>query len=296
MSGMAKIAGFSALIIVLYAAGLFTFAFVVNSDFYGRLIETQTALGIGTSGREEHDVPTVRLVLHRLPEGENSIEASVIIFTYDEPTDLVKSGQREYRAEVRDATSYQPFGISSRVALNKESAEAHAGQNAIAAQSERFILPVLASVSGFPFDDLWIRPDVTLYENGFATDEFKLEVQKALPGRLMRLSSQNIVDIYLTRSPTEKALVIATSVVFLFLSAVLAFSLFSASSGLKTTDELLGIGGYLVAAAGFREVLGISRAVGTSALEIGVIGVPVLVLSFGVAVSVFRGRGTRNGT
>ena len=105
----------------------------------------------------------------------------------------------------------------------------------------------------------------------------------------MHLSNRNIADISLTRSPTEKALVVSTSLVFLFLSAVLAYSLFS-NPGLKTIDELLGVGGYLVAAAGFREVLGISRAAGTSALEIGVIGLPVLVLSLGVAVSIVRGR------
>jgi hypothetical protein len=291
MRSMVRIAGLSGLIIALYVIGLIAFAFVENSDLYGRLTETQTAVGVGAPGREGQAIPTVRLVLHRLVEGENAVDVSVIIFAADEACDLVKDGQKEYTAEVRDGTSYQPYGLSSRVVLSKQSAEAHPGQNSIATQSGRFTLPALASVSGFPFDDLWIRPIVDFYENGFYTNKFNLEIQRALPGRLMRLSPENIVDIYLTRSPTEKTLVIATSIVFLFLSAVLAFILFSNSSGLKTIDELLGVGGYLVAAAGFREVLGISRAAGTSALEIGVIGVPVLVLSFCVAVSFFRGRG-----
>lgn len=236
---MGRIAGLSVIIIALYVFGLIAFAFVANSDLYGRLTETKTALGVGMPGREGQSMPTVRLVLHRLIEGENAVEASVIIFAADEPSDLVKDGQKEYTAEVRDGTSYQPYGLSSRVVLSKESAEAHAGQNSIATQSERFTLPALASVSGFPFDDLWTRPIVDFYENGLYTNKFEFEVQRALPGRLMRLSNGTIVDVYLTRSPTEKALVIATSIVFLFLSAVLAFVLFSTSSGLKTVDELL---------------------------------------------------------
>lgn len=46
----------------------------------------------------------------------------------------------------------------------------------------------------------------------------------------------------------------------------------------------------MITAVGFRELLGVSRSPGASALEIGVIGIPLLVLAIGVAASFFRGR------
>jgi hypothetical protein len=135
-----------------------------------------------------------------------------------------------------------------------------------------------------------IRPLIELWTNGEYTSNFHLEIQKALRGRLLGLSDDTITTIRLTRTPTEKALVLTGSVVFLFLAGLLAFALFHARHGLTTLEELLAVGGYLVAAAGFRELLGVSRASGASALEVAVIGIPLLALALGIAVSFIRGR------
>jgi len=148
----------------------------------------------------------------------------------------------------------------------------------------------LPSVYGFPFDDLSIRPIFEVSRDGTYTDHYRLEVQKALPGRLMEVSNETIPVIRLTRSPTEKAIVLVSAVVFLFLSGILVYGLFAARRGLTTLEELLAVGGYMVAAAGFRELLGVSRAAGTSALEIAVIGIPLLLLAIAVGRSFVLGQ------
>lgn len=270
---------------------MFVFVTVMNADLYGRLIETQIARGVGTPDASSIEVPTARLVLHKLPADENAVEASLLLFIDGGAlVDQVREGKARLTAVVHDGSSFQPYGVRHHVILDSSTANAEPGDNAMAVQSERFLLPALPSLGGFPFDNLDIRPIVDVSINDGYTRYFRLEIQKALPGRLMQLSDDNITTIQLTRSPTEKAIVVTSSLVFLFLSGILVYGLFAAPRGLTTLEELVAVGGYLIAAAGFRELLGISRTAGTSALEITVIGVPLLLLALGVAVSFIRGR------
>jgi hypothetical protein len=265
------------------------FLVVMNADFYGRLIQTGTARGVGDPRSSE--VPVARLVLHRLLPDEDAVEASLQLFADSgEVADAIRAGKTRVTAVVRDGSSYQPFGIRHEVTLDASTAKTEAGALSVGVESERFTLPVLPSVSGYPFDALQIHPFISVAQNGMSTDRFRLEIQKAIPGRLMQLSDDKGVEIRLTRSPSEKAIVVTGSVVFLLLSGLLVFSLFHSERGLTTLEELVAVGGYLLAAAGFREILGVSRAAGTSALEVAVIGVPLLALTVGVAFSFVRGR------
>lgn len=194
---------------------------------------------------------------------------------------------------VRDGSSYQPFGIQSDVTLDNVSANIEGGVAVAAVQSKRFFLPALPSIGGFPFDDLYIRPIVDVSRNGNYTPHFRLDVQKALPGRILEVTGDNIPEIRLTRSPTEKAIVITSSLIFLFLSGILAYSLLAMGQGLSILQDLLAVGGYLVAAAGFREILGVSRSSGATALEVVVIGIPLLLLMIVVGLTFIRGLSFR---
>lgn len=273
---------------------MFAFALIANEDLYGRAIDTQTAVGVGR-GKTVRSGPTVRLILHKLLADENAIEASLMIIGEDgDLPRLISEGKTKITAELRDGSSLQPYGILSDVTLDHVSAKVQPGVNSFAVQSQRFLLPAMSSVSGFPYDDLKVRPIVDVRRDEFYTGEFKLEIQKAMPGRVMELSDKNIVDINLTRSPTEKVIVLASSGVFIFLSVILVIVLFDRSRGLSSLEELLAVGGYLVAAAGFREVLGVSRMAGASALEMIVIGVPLAFLSVAVGISFMRGRLSSN--
>ena len=281
----------AALIVGGYALALAAFVTVMNADLYGRLIETHVAKGVGNPNDSPREIPIVRLVIHKFLSDENAVEVSLIVNVDGGAlADRIRAGEVRLTAAAHDASSYQFFALRSRVTLDSVTADVQPGVFPVATQSLRFFLPALPSVWGFPFDDLTVRPIIDVFVNGSYTNNFRLEIQKALRGRLMKLSDDNIVTIRLTRTPTEKTLVIVGSAVFLFLSGILAFSLFAARPGLTTLGELLAVGGYLLAAAGFRELLGVSRAAGTSALEVATIGLPLLLLASAVAVSFIRGR------
>jgi hypothetical protein len=275
-------------LIGLYILAMFAFIWVVNSDLYGRMTETIVAPGIGDrSGSRE--IPTVRLILHRFLPDENAIEASIMIEVSDPLSGLVRDGKATLRADVHDGSSLQPFGIRNDVLLNADTARIEPGVAVGAVESTRFSLPAMSSVWGFPFDDLTVRPITYVRRDDYYTGQYRLEIQKAMAGRLMQVSHGNIPEIRLTRSPIEKIIVLTGSVIFLCLSGILIYRIFRAQA-LTTLEELFAVAGYIVAAAGFRDLLGLSRAAGASALEIVVIGVPLFFLASAVMVSFIRGQ------
>src|SRR5207245_1467171 len=114
-------------------------------------------------------------------------------------------------------------------------------------------------------------------------------VRTGLPFRILTVSGDPLNSrIRLSRSPTEKALVILGGFVFLALSVSVVVLLFRSSTGFKGWEELLAFGGYLVSAAGFREMLGISRATGASAFEVGVFGIPLVAAASVVVLALVR--------
>jgi len=96
------------------------------------------------------------------------------------------------------------------------------------------------------------------------------------------------VEIRLTRTPVERVYIIAASAIFFLLSLLVAVTLFSSPTGLTSVQEVVSVAGFLVAAAGFRELLGLSQIRGTTILEILIVGVPLVILAVGVASSVLR--------
>lgn len=262
---------------------------IVNNDMYGRLSEIKT-LGHGpASPADPKSLPTGRLVLHRIVSDENSIEASLIL-TIDRSLweSFLKEGETRLTLVVHDGSSFQPYALGGSVSLEAHPSEP--GLAEISVQSDRFRLPTVPSVSGFPFDDIEIRALVFLRGSSGFVYPFDLEIQKALPGRLLGTSlDHGVAVITLSRSPTEKALVLTSSGVFLLICIVLAVKLFSTATTLKTLDHILALAGFLIAAGEFRNFLNIPTSSGTTSLEIAIIGVPLALLASLFAISTLRG-------
>ena len=155
----------------------------------------------------------------------------------------------------------------------------------------------IGSSPGFPFDDLVINAAVFLEEGGKEEGRkdlpFRLKVQKALPGRMLDISGNGVpVHILLARSPTEKGFVVGTSVLFMLLSMLLIVEL--GRDRLRGLDRLLAVAGYILGAAGFPDLIGVSRVAGLSALECLVFGLPLALLGISVAFQTLR-RGSGDG-
>jgi hypothetical protein len=277
-----KLLFYALLLIIILIASLWGFITVTNSDLYGRLTET-----VSIAENSYPNRPTVRLVLHKLLTDENAFESSLILYQ-DQNETLNKNRRIVLSATLRDGYLNNPYGIKSIVTLDSTSLDTEPGSFPIASESDRFFLPFSPSINGYPFDDIEVHPLIYLYSNDQPVLDFNFEVQKAFPGRLIKLTDKGQLIFTLTRTPTEKALVIVSSIIFILITSMIVYSLFSSKKTLSTLEELVTLASYLIAVVGFREILGLSRYAGMTALEIAVIGIPLLSLFIGLIVSYFR--------
>lgn len=261
---------------------------ILNSDLYGRLIETKTL--IQTSNSENQDNPKLTLILHKYLSDENAVEASLIV-SVPRHFMLEKYGDKyKLVSHVHDGYSYDPSGLLNKIEITDSIKRDSYGYTYYAVESERFHFPISPSLNGFPFDDVNIRPMVDLYINGQFQD-FDFDVQKRIPGRLLiQEKKDKDLIVELTRTPTEKYLVIISSVIFLLVTTLLTYGLVKAPLGLSKIEELIAVAGYLIAIAGFRELIGLSRNYGTGTLEIIVILLPLICIFSGIIISFFKAR------
>ena len=262
---------------------------ILNEDLYGRLTETQDVGPINlTASTSRGPLPKVRLVLHRVLPDENAVEASIVV-SLDRSLfeSYLKDGEKTVTAYVRDATTIQPIGLASLVTVDSPPKEP--GLSEIAVESERFRLPVMASMMGYPYDDIRLEQIVYLSGSRGFDYPFDMEVQKALPGRLLRVSiDSGRVSVVLRRSFIEKTFVILSGVIFLSVCVLVAFKLFSSTTSLSGIDEILAVAGFLLATAEFRSLLDIPRTVGIGVFELAVFGIPLLLLAVGLIMSTLR--------
>lgn len=262
---------------------LYIFVFAENAEFHPRRTQTEPVPFIGSTG---DGLPTVRLTLHKLDADENTVQASVMAYDGGSFGQLVSEGKSALVAEVSDGSSLLPYGVKNDVVLDASAVKRRAGTtaSAVAAESPPFALPAYVSVWGYPFDTLSVRPGLDVTRDGHPTTQFRFEVQKAFPGRTMHVEKDyGFPLLVFSRSASEQIVVMTSAVIFFVLSIALAVRLWRAE--LSALADLLAVGGYIVAAVSFRDLLGVSREHGTSALEIGAILVPTAVM-FAVTLAV----------
>jgi hypothetical protein len=255
-------------------------AAILNADLYGRMDEnTQVFLG-------RDSTLDALVVIHRLISDENAAEVSVMLSArmYSPVGDSISSGKLRLKVAVYDGSSSLPFTPLAIATL--DSSARIASNFTITTSSQRFIAPVIPSVNGFPFDEISIEPLIVVNASDGQDRLPSIHVLKTVPGRLLRTQKQNTEPIIsLVRSQTEIALVLTTSVAFLVISLIVTRHIVAHAKRLTGLEELLTVAGFLIATAGFRDLVGVSRASGTSALEIFVFGGPVALLTAAISYS-----------
>ena len=183
---------------------LFVWVFIANNDLYGRLSETKS-LGrlYHTGASADTPVPTARIVLHRVLTDENAVAASVVLTMERRVWEsFARLGVKSLRVVLHDGapSSFQSFGLG--VTATVAGLPTEQGLNIIGVESDRFRLSALPSVNGFPFDNIEVFAVVYLLADNGAAQECDLEVEKTLPGRLLRASLRGGTPwMVLTRSP-----------------------------------------------------------------------------------------------
>ncbi len=259
---------------------------ILNSDFYGRMSKVEPLRSVP---QPSENSPLVRLVVHRLLPEENKAEVSVVIvLDRDVAVSSLTLNGSCLTVAVGDRTL---LGIPT---IQKLKLDCRADNNGryfsgqVYAETPRFHLRTFASVDGYPFDHLTILPTMVVYDTDGLQVAAKYEVERAVAGRNMQISDRGGWDIRFVRVPLESLFVVASALVFLFLTILVGAKLFSAGVQLSGLQEVVAVAGYIIAASGFRDVLGLSRFGGISALEVVTFGLPLFLLSLAIVVSAAR--------
>lgn len=280
------------LVLTLIFFGMIISVNVLNSDLYGRLIETETFELGNTEKEQAKSLPTITLILYKYVGEENSIEASLAI-NYDRQNVFQRFKTDTLQLMVRfiDGYAYLPTGVANTFNFTDSIKRETYDYFFSGFETDRFFIPIAPSLNGFPFDDIQIRPMIDLYVNGIYS-KLNFAIQKRIPGRILSTSEKYKEVVLITRTSTEKYLVMISSLIFLLLTIILTYGLVTTKKGLNTVEELVAVAGYILATAGFKEIVGVGRSNGTSALEIVVILIPLLSVFTGLIYSLYKAKRT----
>ena len=259
---------------------------ILDADFYGRLTDTKS-FNAFSSNIENRVLPRIRFIIHKILPDENGVEASLELYVAGQVTN--EPGWQDVSqltAEIRDKSSTQSFFVTKKLTINLSR---RSGERDISEQSERFIFPYLPSIEGYPLDNAEILPFINLVDDkGFRRD-CKIEVQKSFPGwQLLVSKDSHYPKITLIRPLNDRILAIVGGMVFFFLATVMAVGFCYLYTSFQQWEVFLSFVSYIFATVSFRELLGINRTIGTSAYEMIVFFVPIIMLTSVLLILIVR--------
>lgn len=217
----------------------------------------------------------VTLLLHRYLREENAVEVSL---TVEARQELPESASASKKCLALDFYERSPDQLFYPQQLAFECKKV-GGRTFYGGQSKRFAIPAHQSVAPFPFDDIEIVPAAYL-----ATPEnnptIKYQVAKLFPDRTMRLTGNELNwEVTLERSVVEQTTIVISALLFIFLAALVAVRLVMTAAPISGTQGLLTLAGYIVAAVGFRDMLGLAKSPSSTGFELVVFVLPLCLLS-----------------
>jgi hypothetical protein len=268
------------LVIAGATAVLAVWAKLVDWDVESRLSEMQTAPPMFSLEHPNPELrPTIRLTLHRILQDENAIEASANLSFSRQFADYLKGQRTQFLiANIHDGTGLTDYLVEHSVKVEADSSET--GGRALLAETPRFQLPFYPSLDSFPFDKTVLLVVVDVKDPGnYIWLDNTIEVVTTVPGREMSLSNKSgSLEIDLARLPSEKIFVVVGASVFFILSLVIFFAIISKKDSLSGVDGTVAVAGFILAASGFRDLLGVPKETGPCLLEIAVFGIPFILI------------------
>lgn len=268
------------------------FVAAANADLAGRSTMTERVAGWPMHYPHESDqirqVINVTLVIHRLVEGENVAEASVI-FTFNGVWASRESGlekNKGYKLVVMDGSPLRAGSVLQRMEIPTSD------DYQLTQESPVFLVPTLSSVGGFPFDSEEMYTEISVSASSGDPPDFYLDVEKDFPGRTLSvdLPRNGTPHIVLSRSPLTKILVVTSAIIFIGICALAAFWLVIDKTSLSGIEAVFAVAGFLIASGEFRGALSAQEAGDANAFQIGAWLVPLLLLSVVFSVATFRER------
>jgi hypothetical protein len=241
--------------------------------------------------------PIIQLILHRLVPEENAVEASLAIqWYYGDLTPAYAKREKCMTVVLDDRTKSGTGPVITQSLdckqVNYSTSAASSAYQTLYAESNKFHLHIFGSVNAFPFDELYLLVSFTVLMNPTSiTRDYPIAyvLDREFPGRTayLRVAYPN-VEVGLKRSFDEKAFVLGSTAVFMLLTLIVSIKLCAKDARLTGLQEVFAVAGYLVAVNSFRDLTGMSRTTGRSALEVAVFGLALAAPAVGIVLSAWR--------
>lgn len=265
--------GVAATYLAILLGGIFFF----NAEFYSSRTERSTL-----TERTSSTDPIVLVRLTELPAAQNSASLSVHVIARDSALmDSLRFGTQRLFITLRDGSGARAYTSIARVVMDSSNSFPE-DRRYLSTREHMATLPLLRKVNPYPFDDVVAFLSVSVEDVRGWHRPFVLIVEKGFPGRRLSLQGQPVnAELVLYRPRVEQGFVLASAFVLVIITAALIVRLHRSDRTPSTTEELVAVAGLVLGAASFRELLGISRVPGITALEVVVLGVPLILLTIG---------------
>lgn len=245
----------------------------VNSDFYAAGPEQRLFPGAKSESPLE---VTVRLT--GLNEATNTVQISVSATAQKPLSDLIQSGDQSLKINLFSRVGSWGQEIAT-VDFTKSTAE-KVLLDELASQSATGNMLVFRDVNPYPLDDY--AQQLAIEVRGKTGDFiiYDTRLVKMIAGRrLVCKGDYNLIDFELKRPFPQKIFVFCSAIVFVLI--VLGIALILIFSPVSQTPQslLLTVAGFLLGAAGFRDLMGLSKLTSFGTGDALVVGIPLLILA-----------------
>jgi hypothetical protein len=274
----AGLAGVAVILIeIATAAGIVFFG---NSEYFERGYQSIVVSGPRT------EAIVARLIVHKISTDENSVEVSVLLEATGEIAERLPRGRQPCLILSVDDRSHERLFQPRQFIFDCERAP---GEGFIARQTPRFDLPAWQSVTMYPFDDVETLPLLYLATAGGEVPPTRYIVAKTMPGRVLSQQGTELNwEIHLARSANQQIAIMSAAIMFIAIALFAAWQITRAKTPMSGLDNVLAVAGFVVAASGFRTLLGVDRLPGTSAFEIAVFTLPLILLALSILAAGLR--------
>ena len=249
--------------------------FSLNSDFEASAGEAQVLHGY----KGKFPI-TVVLKLTSLSEQQNSAEGMLIVRADSPLRQYLRDNKEQIRIRLfEDLTTNTVFNVASEI-FDGNVPESRGGS--LESEPMKFNFPLHRDVSPYPFDDYFGFLQIDVGNEKGHSYPFDIEVQKGFAGRSLNVEGHpEALVVVLKRPRLQQLFVLLSSGVFLIVTSVIGLRLFKTEVSEKPLDQLLAVGGFLLSAASFRELSGVSRVASFTVLEGVILGFPLMILAGG---------------
>jgi hypothetical protein len=267
--------GKSALVIAIYVALLGLIGSAINSDFFAAGPEYKD-FSMNTKETSQAPIEVVLRFLE-LSEATNTAHISVGLLVRGPLQGKIKSGEENITVHVFTGTA--DWGKDDGLVITLNKANAIELQNDLWSPAVSGNMLVFRSVEPYPFDN-YTQQFVIELKSTKDSYPYDTRIEKMIAGRrLLAKGESQVIDLELDRPLSQKMFVCGAAIVFFLVVTGVAVMLVVSPTTQTPQSLLLTVAGFLLSAAGFRDLMGFSKLPSFGTGDALVIGIPLLILA-----------------